>query len=83
MDSKSRGVNIRCVTEIGENNLSYCKELMNITSELRHLEGVRPNFMISEREYLLTPLGLLEGNRQEEEQLTQHIVYNDLKELVD
>jgi hypothetical protein len=56
---------------------------MNITSELRHLEGVRPNFMISEREYLLTPLGLLEGNRQEEEQLTQHIVYNDLKELVD
>jgi hypothetical protein len=40
--------------------------------------------MISEREYLLTPLGVLKGKLHNgEEQLTQDTVYSDLKELVE
>ena len=50
-DAKSRGVKIRYLTEITE-NISYCKELMKIVDELRHLDGIKGNFMISESEYL-------------------------------
>jgi hypothetical protein len=84
LDAKSRGIKIRCITGTNNSNVSYCKELMNITSEIRHCEGVRPNFMVSERECLLTPLGVLKGeSRNGEQQPTQHLVYSDLKEIVD
>ena len=52
MDAKSRGVKIRCLTEINKDNLRCCRELMNIVEEVRHLEGIMGNFMISESEYL-------------------------------
>lgn len=58
LDAKARAVKTRCITEITNENLSFCKELINLTDELCHLEGVRPNFMISEKEYLLAPLSL-------------------------
>jgi hypothetical protein len=37
--------------EITKDNLPYCKELMKI-DELRHLQGIKGNFAISEREYI-------------------------------
>ena len=46
------GVKLICVTEITKDNLSYCKQLMEMTHELRHLEGIKGNFYISETEYL-------------------------------
>jgi two-component system, OmpR family, sensor histidine kinase VicK len=52
MDAKARGVKIRCLTEINKDNLRCCRELMNIVDEVRHLEGIMSNFMISESEYL-------------------------------
>jgi len=47
-----RGIKPRCITEITEKNIAYCKELMNIVYELRHLEGIKGNFGISELEYI-------------------------------
>jgi two-component system sensor histidine kinase VicK len=47
-----RGIKPRCITEITEKNIVYCKELMNIVYELRHLEGIKGNFGISELEYI-------------------------------
>lgn len=41
LDAKSRGVRLRYLTEITKGNLSYCKELMKIVDELRHLEGIK------------------------------------------
>ena len=35
-------------------NLSYRKELMSIVNEVRHLDGIKGNFTISESEYLAT-----------------------------
>lgn len=52
IDAKMRGVKIRCLTEINKDNLMCCRELMNIVDEVRHLEGIMGNFMISESEYL-------------------------------
>jgi len=48
--SKVRGVRIRFITEIAPENLKSCKELMDFV-ELRHLEGVRGNFAVSEKQY--------------------------------
>ena len=42
----------RYITEITEDNLSYCKELMHLVHDLRHLDPIRNNFMMSENEYL-------------------------------
>jgi two-component system, OmpR family, sensor histidine kinase VicK len=47
-----RGIKTRLITEITENNIAYCKELMNIVYELRHLEGIKVNFSVSESDYV-------------------------------
>ena len=52
MDAKRRGVKIRYLTEITKDNLRCSHELMDIVEEVRHLEGLMSNFMVSESEYL-------------------------------
>ncbi|MGN6346855.1 MAG: ATP-binding protein [Candidatus Nitrosocosmicus sp.] len=42
-----RGIKLRFITEITKDNIVYCKELMKI-AELRHLDGVKGNFGISD-----------------------------------
>ena len=50
-DIKRRRVKSRYIVEITKDNLPYCKELMKI-DELRHLQGIKGKFAISEREYI-------------------------------
>ena len=45
MNAKNRGVRLRCITEINKENISYCKELLEIVNELRHLDGIKGNFI--------------------------------------
>jgi two-component system sensor histidine kinase VicK len=59
LDAKDRDVELRYLTEINSSNKSYCKELIGIVNELRHLDGIKANSMISETEYL-APLILYE-----------------------
>jgi hypothetical protein len=49
--AKKRGVKIRYITEITKDNLMYCMEIMNF-AELRHLDGVKGNFAVSDGEYV-------------------------------
>ncbi|MGI0024585.1 MAG: hypothetical protein ACREA4_05505 [Nitrososphaera sp.] len=51
LDAKKRGVRIKYITEITKDNLEYCLEIMTF-AELRHLDGVRGNFALSETEYV-------------------------------
>jgi two-component system, OmpR family, sensor histidine kinase VicK len=37
---KRRGARIRLITEITRDNIHYCKELMKIVDELKHLDGL-------------------------------------------
>lgn len=37
LDAKKRGVKLRCVTEITKDNISYCKQMMTMVDELRHI----------------------------------------------
>jgi two-component system, OmpR family, sensor histidine kinase VicK len=43
-DLKERGIRLRFNAEITKDNIGYCKELMKICSELRHLDEVKGNF---------------------------------------
>jgi len=52
VEAKRKGVQLRYLTEITNDNLSYCKEIMSMVDEVRHLDGIEGNFMISESEYL-------------------------------
>jgi two-component system, OmpR family, sensor histidine kinase VicK len=77
LDAKSRGVQLRYLTEITKSNLSYCKKLMKIVHELHHLDGIKGNFMISEEEYL-APLILFEKGK-----IAPQIIYSNVKEIVE
>jgi len=77
LDAKSRGVKLRYLTEITDANISYCKELMLIVDEVRHLDGIKGNFMISETEYLA------QATSHEETKLAALIIYSSVREIVE
>src|SRR5919202_2472107 len=70
---KNRGVRIRFITEITKENLPYSKELMKIV-ELRHLDGIKGNFGISDGidgiEYRASPTS------KKEETPSEYIISN-------
>jgi two-component system sensor histidine kinase VicK len=51
-----RGIRTRFITEITEKNIAYCKELLKIVYELRHLGGIKGNFGVSESDYITTAI---------------------------
>ncbi len=59
---KKRNIKIRYITDITKDNLAYCKELMNYYAEIRHLEGIKANFSISESEYIASST-LIQGEK--------------------
>jgi two-component system sensor histidine kinase VicK len=77
VDAKNRGVKLRYLTEITDANISYCKELMSIVDELRHLDGIKGNFMVSEIEYLAP------ATSHEEAKLAALIIYSSVREIVE
>ena len=52
-DLKRRKAKVRWITEITRDNLSYCRELMQY-AEVRHLDGTRGNFGVSDTAYIAT-----------------------------
>ena len=53
-DIRKRGGKIRAFTVITKDNVKYCKELMKIIDELRHLDRIRGGIAINESEYMAT-----------------------------
>jgi hypothetical protein len=78
VDARNRGVKLRYLTEITDANISYCKELMSIV-EVRHLDGIKGNFMVSEIEYL-APVTSHEETKPEPAAL---IIYSSVREIVE
>ena len=56
LDLKTRGVKIRYITQISQDNLTCCREIMKY-AELRHLEGIKGNFGLvdNNKEFVATP----------------------------
>src|SRR5215471_1640376 len=77
VDARNRGVKLRYLTEITDANISYCKELMSIVDEVRHLDGIKGNFMISEIEYLAP------ATSHEKSGLAALIIYSSVREIVE
>jgi two-component system, OmpR family, sensor histidine kinase VicK len=75
LDAKRRGIQIRYITEIKKDNLCYCKELLSMVEELRHLNGIKGNFYISEGEYI-APATTYEG-----EKFAESTIYSSVKEI--
>jgi hypothetical protein len=50
--ARERGVKLRYITEITAENLSYCKRQLDLVDELRHIGGVKGNFLMSESEFV-------------------------------
>lgn len=49
---KERGIKTKLLTEVTKDNFSECKELLQIVSEIRHLDRIRGNFAITDTEYV-------------------------------
>ena len=77
LDAKKRGVYLRYITEITKENLSYCKELITMVVELRHLDGIKGNMYLSETAYL-APATLHERGKP-----ASQIIYSNVKEIVE
>ena len=77
LDVKNRGVKLRYITEINRENISYCKYLLTVVDELRHLDGIKGNFYISETGYL-APATFHEKGRP-----AAQIIYSDVKEIIE
>jgi two-component system, OmpR family, sensor histidine kinase VicK len=77
VEVKSKAVKLRYLTEITNDNLASCKEIVKMVDELRHLDGIKGNFMISEREYLAPTTSHEKG------QPAPIIIFSNIKELVE
>jgi two-component system sensor histidine kinase VicK len=77
LDAKGRGVKLRYLTDITHDNIAACKELMTLVHELRHLDGMRGNFMVSETEYR-APVILFEKGK-----IASQIICSNVKEILD
>ncbi len=76
MDIRKRGGRIRAFTEITKDNIAYCKELIKLVDDLRHLNGVKGGLAVSESEYMATTV------LEEAKPLTQ-VIYSNVKEVVE
>lgn len=72
IDAKARGVRILYITEITEGNLRHCMDITEY-AELRHLDGVKGSFAVSDTEYVA---GVKRGSA------LVSLVYSNMPELV-
>ncbi|MFL6470436.1 MAG: ATP-binding protein [Nitrososphaeraceae archaeon] len=77
IDAKNRGIKLRYLTEITSENISYCKGLRSMVDELRHLDGIKGNFMLSESEYVSPVVSTEKGK------VAARAIHSNVKELVE
>src|ERR671918_1661509 len=72
---KPRKVRFRAITDITRDNVKHCKELVQI-AELRHLDGIKGNFGISEKAYRASAT-------LREAALLQQVIYSNVKAILE
>src|SRR5919106_61276 len=72
---KARNVKFRAITDITRDNVKHCKELVQI-AELRHLDGIKGNFGISEKAYMASAT-------LREAALLQQVIYSNVKAILE
>ena len=77
LSAKKRGVRLRYVTEITNDNISYCKQLLTMVNELRHLDGIKGNLYVSDTAYL-APATFHEKGKP-----ASQLIYSNVKEIIE
>ena len=73
---KYKGTKLRLITEITKENIAYCKTMMRYF-EVRHTEGIKGNFVISDQhEYLANVL-------TSDEKSSKDLIHINIKSFVD
>ena len=72
---KPRKVRFRAITDITRDNVKHCNELVQI-AELRHLDGIKGNFGISEKAYTASAT-------LREAALLQQVIYSNVKAILE
>ena len=73
---KEKNIRIRYITEISKQNLQFCKLLINIISEFRHLDGIKGAFGVTDEEFLATAT-------LQEIKPVSHAIYSNARQLVE
>ena len=73
--AKSRGIRLRYITQVSNQNISYCKKLAKLV-ELRHLDKVKSNFVVNESQSISTAIII------EEAMPVTKAIYSDILEIV-
>jgi two-component system, OmpR family, sensor histidine kinase VicK len=77
IDAKRRGVRLRYITEITNDNIHHCKELLGFVDELRHLNGIKGNFEVCDfKEYVAT------ATLQEAQPITE-LIYSNVRQIIE
>lgn len=80
-------IRVRFLTDINKDNISLYKELVKITKEVRHLEGIKANFAVRNKEYVGIVSLNRESRQQEESQLSpqsqSHIIYSNVSGIIE
>ena len=79
---KEKRIRLRYVTDITKDNFKYCKEMMEFADEVRHLDGLKANFSVSETEYLASA-SLSQQQKLQPTQQVQQVIYSNVKDIVE
>jgi two-component system sensor histidine kinase VicK len=74
-EAQKKGVIIKYVTELTNENLEYSKELLEI-AQVQHIDGIKGNFVVTDTEYLGTVT-------LEDKQFVSELIYSSSKQVVD
>jgi two-component system, OmpR family, sensor histidine kinase VicK len=77
IEAKRRGVRLRYITEITNDNIHQCKALLGFVDELRHLNGIKGNFEICDMNEYVAMATLQEA------QPISELIYSNVKEIVE
>jgi two-component system, OmpR family, sensor histidine kinase VicK len=72
---QNKGVIIKFLTEITNENLEYSKEVMQL-AQVQHIDGIKGNFVVTDTEYL-------GAAALENEQIISQLIYSNSKQVVD
>jgi hypothetical protein len=75
--ARDRGIRTRFITEVTASNIGYCKQLIQLVDELHHLDGIKGNFYINDKEYLAPAIFHDKGKPASE------MIYSNAKELIE
>ncbi len=77
---KKSDIKLRYIVDITKDNVNYCKELIKFADEVRHLDGIKTNFSVSESEYIASSTLSQELYSPEP---FQQIIYSNVPDIVE